>query len=431
MTLVTTFTGKSQRSCSRSRRRFLASSCKLAAIASVISPVSLVSSGRREKNIGRPKKPHVVVVGAGAFGGWAALYLTRGGAQVTLLDTWGPGNSRASSGGETRVIRGTYGPGRIYTEMASRALQLWKENETKWKRRVYQRTGILWMVGGDSQFEQASLPILTSVGWKFEELSYFLIAKRYPQINLDGIKWAIFEPDGGYPKARESCAAVVEGLLSEGGKFRQVAVEPPAIHDGELSGLSLSDGTILSADYFIFACGPWLGRLFPDIIGERIKPTRQEVFFFGTPAGETRFSEGIFPVWADHQERLRYGIPGNEGRGFKVADDTRGPLFDPTAGDRMPSLEALASIREFLAFRFPALKNSPLLEARVCQYENSPDGNFIIDRHPSAQNVWLLGGGSGHGFKHGPAVGELVSQLVLANHPVPSTFSLARFAPQS
>ena len=155
--------------------------------------------------------------------------------------------------------------------------------------------------------------------------------------------------------------------------------------------------------------------------------TKQDVLFFGTPAGDDRFLEDKLPVWADHRERFVYGIPGNQGRGFKVADDTRGPAFDPTSGDRTVSADGLKSVRDYLGFRFPALKDAPLLETRVCQYENSPDDNFIIDRHPAAQNVWLVGGGSGHGFKHGPALGEMLAELVMEHKDADPLFRLARF----
>src|SRR5207237_255836 len=136
--------------------------------------------------------------------------------------------------------------------------------------------------------------------------------------------------------------------------------------------LRCSGGGTLAGDAYVFACGPWLGKLFPEVIGDRVRATRQEVFFFGTPPGDVRFTEQALPVWADHANHFMYGIPGNEWRGFKVADDARGPVFDPTAGERVPSPEALRSARDYLAFRFPALKDAPLLEARVCQYENSP-----------------------------------------------------------
>ena len=189
----------------------------------------------------------------------------------------------------------------------------------------------------------------------------------------------------------------------------------------------LSDGSKLIADQYVFACGPWLGKLFPQTIGNHIRPTKQDVFFFGTPAGDDRFSETKLPVWADHRERFIYGIPAADGRGFKVADDTRGPEFDPTSGERVVSEEGLKLIRDYVAFRFPAMKDAPLIETRVCQYENSPDNHLIIDRHPAADNVWLVGGGSGHGFKHGPALGEMLAEMVMETKDSEPIFRLARF----
>jgi glycine/D-amino acid oxidase-like deaminating enzyme len=373
-------------------------------------------------------KTHIAVIGAGAFGGWTALYLLRRGARVTLVDAWGPGNSRASSGGETRVIRGTYGPNQPYTKMAARATQLWKENEKRWDLKLMHQIGVLWMVtAGDDQFERGSLPLLRDAGTSYQELSVQEMATRWPQINLEGVHWGIYEPEGGFLTARVACQAVLDGFLAEGGEYRQAAVAQRDLDNGKWDGLSLSDGSKVTADQYVFACGPWLGQLFSETIGRRIRPTKQDVFFFGAPAGDDRFTEARLPVWADHSNRFIYGIPGNQGRGFKVADDTRGAEFDPTSGERTISAEGLKSVRDYIAFRFPALKDAPLLESRVCQYENSPDNNFIIDRHPGRENVWLLGGGSGHGFKHGPALGKLMAGWVL-EHKVPDAgFRLGRF----
>lgn len=374
------------------------------------------------------RQPHVAVIGAGAFGGWTALYLRRQGARVTLLDAWGPGNARASSGGETRVIRATYGPRAVYTRMAARALALWKEHERRWQRRLYHGIGVLWLVEHDDEYERAALPVLRDAGVRYEELTGAEACRRYPQMNCERVRWAIFEPDGGYLTARGGCAAVLDGFLGEGGEYRQLTVPAPVpVSGGRVAGLALSDGGRLTADSYVFACGPWMGTLFPDVIGERVRSTRQEVLFFGTPPGDRRFTEDALPVWADHGPRFMYGIPGNEWRGFKVADDTRGPPFDPTTGERTASPDGVARAREYLAFRFPGLKDAPLLEARVCQYENSPDEHLIIDRHPQAGNVWLVGGGSGHGYKHGPAVGELVARLVLTGAAPDAQFQLARF----
>src|SRR6202007_2318036 len=128
-------------------------------------------------------------------------------------------------------------------------------------------------------------------GVAFEQLSGAETARRYPQINCERVRWAIFEREGGYLTARAACAAVLEAVVAEGGAYRQLAAQPGKVVRGALDGVTLSDGTALSADAYVFACGPWLGRLFPDVIGERVRSTRQEVYFFGTPAGDRRFTE--------------------------------------------------------------------------------------------------------------------------------------------
>jgi len=373
-------------------------------------------------------KPHIAVIGAGAFGGWTAFRLLDRGARVTLLDAWGPGNSRASSGGETRVMRGTYGPDQPYTEMAGRALRLWTKYERKWKRQFLHRPGVLWMAAGrDDAFERGSVEMLRAAKIRYQELSAQQMQKRWPQINFEGIEWGIFEPECGYLDARASCAAVVDAFIRAGGRYRQASVRPKALEDPQLTSIALSDDTQLKADSYVFACGPWLGELFPKAIGSLVRPTKQDVLFFGTPAGDTRFHDPNMPVWADHRGRFRYGIPGSDRRGFKIADDTRGPEFDPTNGERVVSAETLKDVREYVAFRFPALKNAPVIETRVCQYEQTPDSHFIIDRHPENENVWLVGGGSGHGFKHGPAVGEMMAELILKDREPAAVWRLDRF----
>ena len=370
--------------------------------------------------------PHVAVVGAGAFGGWTALWLRRLGARVTLLDAWGPGNARASSGGETRVIRGMYGPDRVYTAWVVRSLALWRESARSWELDLYHPTGALWLFRGDDAYARASLPVVAEAGLRVERLDLAEGRRRFPQVRFDGVGSAYFEAEAGYLTARRACQAVARAVVAEGGEYRDAAATPGAIRAGRMETLCLSDGGTLAADAYVFACGPWLGQLFPQAVGERIRPTRQEVFFFGLPAGDRRFEEGSCPVWVDFGERVFYGVPGNERRGFKVADDTHGETVEPTGLERVPSPEALARARDLLRERFPALADAPLLEARVCQYESTRDGHFLIDRHPEAQNAWLLGGGSGHGFKLGPALGERVAAWVLGREEPLAKFALAR-----
>jgi monomeric sarcosine oxidase len=367
----------------------------------------------------------VAVIGAGAFGGWTALALAKRGARVTLVDAWGPGHVRSSSGGETRVIRATYGSHAIYTAMAARALRMWRESGAE-AAGLLRTTGVLWMFGADGSFGRASSATLRDAGLTIHELPVRDARSRFPQIAFDGIESVLWEPDAGYLFARQACRHVVERFVDAGGEYRQAAVAAPVDVGG--SRVALEHGAAIEADAFVFACGPWLGALFPEVIGANVTPTRQEVYYFGTPPGDARFDDPSMPVWLDCRDRVMYGIPGNGGRGFKVADDTPGPPFDPTSGSREVTVEGIASVRAFLQRRFPALADAPLVGSEVCQYESTPDSHFIIDRHPLAPNVWIAGGGSGHGFKMGPVVGELLASCVLDGAAPDPLFSLARFA---
>lgn len=377
---------------------------------------------------GAARNLRVAVIGAGAFGGWTALTLARQGARVTLVDAFGPGNVRASSGGETRVIRATYGTRRVYTQLAARALRLWRDHDRASGRAFFTRTGALWLFGKDDSFGRASADGLAAENLPFEWVSPAEAATRWPQFSYDGIASVLYEPEAGYLLARRACEHVAERVAAEGGTLRTAAaVSPVPLEGGAVKRIALTDGSMLEADVFLFACGPWLGALFPDVVGSRVTPTRQEVFYFGVPPGDVRYSDAQLPVWVDFGERLIYGIPGNANRGFKLADDTPGPAFDPTMGSRELTREGIDAMRAFLARRFPALARAPFLGGEVCQYEASPDSHFIVDRHPAAPNVWIAGGGSGHGFKMGPAIGEVIA-AAMTGAPLPTNeWSLARF----
>lgn len=371
-------------------------------------------------------RPRITVVGSGAFGGWTALHLLGLGAQVDLVDSWGPGNPRSSSGGETRIIRAIYGSDRVYVEMVKRAYELWEEMSATSGEPLYVETGALWMHRTDDAYVQSSVPILQELGFPVDQLTIAEAKRRYPQIDFRGVHSVWLERRAGALSARRACGVVRDAFEKAGGTYRTARVKRGSIVSGSMTGLDLDDGTRLEADAYVFACGPWLGKLFPEVIGDWVRPTRQEVYYFGTPAGSQRYLPGHLPIWIDFGERIFYGIPDTHGRGFKIADDTRGEPIDPTSANRTPSAQGIARARQLLAERFPELARAPLVAAEVCQYENSPDGDLIIDRHPDAGNVWLIGGGSGHGFKLSPIVGEMTAQAILSGKETPKQFRLER-----
>lgn len=352
----------------------------------------------------------VAVIGAGVFGAWTAYLLSRSGKRVVLVDAYGPANNRASSGDESRIIRMGYGADEIYTRSALRSMELWHEFAAKVNEPLFRQTGVLWLAHEDDPYAIATAGTLQNVGIPFEKLTANELGQRYPQFCLEEIAWGMVEPNSGVLMAHRAVQAVVTEALADGVEYLQDRVEA-ASGKARLDSITTSNNRRISADEFVFACGPWLPKIFPDVLSGRINPSRQEVFYFAAPAGNKRFAPPLMPTWIDFKEEV-YGLPDLEGHGIKIAIDRHGPPFDPEEDDRVVTEAGLKETRERLRQRLPALREAPLVDARVCQYENTSNGDFLIDRHPEFDNVWLVGGGSGHGFKHGPAVGEYVAARI-------------------
>jgi len=364
----------------------------------------------------------VAVIGAGVFGTWTAYQLRLRGAHVLLVDSYGPGNSRASSGGESRMIRLGYGPDEIYSRSAQRSLSFWQELfEQTNSVNLFQKTGILWLARAQDPYCEATLRTLQQLGAKYERLDHDELVRRFPQLEPGPIAWAILEPESGVLMARRAVQAVAMEARANGVEYIEEAITPP---ESKLNFIETTSRKKIVAGQFVFACGPWLPKLFPDLLGGLIHVTRQEVWFFGVPPGDERFKPGPLPAWIDFND-LVYGLPNLDGRGFKIAIDAHGPEFDPDTGDRVVSESGLKAVRKYLSRRVPLLADAPVTETRVCQYENTSNGDLLIDRHPEFENVWLVGGGSGHGFKHGPVVGEYVAEMINGTGTPEPRFSLA------
>jgi len=365
----------------------------------------------------------VAVIGAGVFGAWTAYQLRRAGAEVLLIDAYGPANSRASSGGESRIIRMGYGQDAIYTRMAQRSFTAWLELFDRINRpQLFQQTGVLWLARENDSYCEATLKTFQQTNVKFERLDQGELKRRYPQLELSDISWGILETDSGILMARQAVQAVVAEALAAGVTYLAAAIRPPKKGPDNQSIITTSRREIV-ARKFIFACGPWLPKLFPELLAGLIHVTRQEVFFLGVPAGDDRFNSPGMPTWMDINE-LIYCLPNLDTRGLKIAIDQHGPPFDPDTGERIVNPESVKAVRAYLARRVPLLADAPVAESRVCQYENTSNGDFLIDRHPEFENVWLVGGGSGHGFKHGPAVGEHLTSLISGSAEVELRFAL-------
>ncbi len=397
----------------------------LAALPVAVTAAAAERKQRRAKkrNPAKPKVQHVevAIIGAGVFGAWTAWHLLRAGKTVRLFDAYGAGHARASSGGESRVIRMGYGADTLYSEMARESLAYWRALSDTASAPIFHNTGVLWFAPQGDAYTAQSLAWLQANRVGHDQGDVTWLQNRYRQIQFYQGETGIFETEGGALIAARGVQEVIADA--------QIAVErvvmPAPLFSKRIKRHSLPDGG--TADHLVYAAGPWLAELFPQQLMNKIVATRQEVYHFGAPQGDTRFAPPELPVWADFNNgRIVYGIPDLEGAGFKIAIDVHGPVIDPDTMERTLTPAGIAEARAYIARRFPGLAAAPLIGGRVCQYENSSNGDYLIDRFPGQEHVWLVGGGSGHGFKNGPAVGKRVAAHILdAKLAVEPRFSFA------
>lgn len=398
------------------RRKFLAAMASGLAIAA--SPTRAVSAVQPRRT------SDVAIIGAGSFGMWTALYLQRLGAKVTVIDLYGAGNSRQTSGGETRGVRTSYGDrphGRQWTEWARRAILRWKQWDAEGQERLLPRlffqTGDLILRDETSAYITNTRSNWDGLGVPYEALTADEVSTRWPWIRYDGLRIALYEPDAGVVRARRAIESVARIFVENGGRIELGKAVLGDRQGRRLGNVTLDSGGHLSADSFVFACGPWFPKVFPDLMAKRLRISMGHVFYFSVPAGDRRF---VYPYMPS------YGVPGCTGwpalpldhRGFRVRIGGR-PPEDPDRSDRWVAPEYHERPRDILRQHFPELATAVINETRACHYESSVDRNFIVDTYPGLDNVWLAGGGSAEGFKFGPVLGEYIANRVIGEDHEP------------
>jgi sarcosine oxidase len=356
----------------------------------------------------------VVIVGAGTFGASLAWWLARRGDDVVLVDQFAPGDARATSGGETRLIRCAHGADSDYAAMARRALSLWRELEAESGEALLLECGVSWFAHGDDGWEADSLRLLSGLGIPAAREEVSEAARRFPSLRVDDLAWVLHEPEAGALRAARAVATLASRAAAHGARVVRGRAQPAgaAVEVG---------GEVLEGDRVVWACGAWLAGLFPGLVTLRV--TRQElVFLDGGPAWRD------VGGWVDY-DRATYGTGDLDGLGVKAAWDVEGPPVDPDAPLPDPSAQVERLARGYLADRFGALADAPLVGAKTCRYEITPDSHFLAGPHPDHPGVWILGGGSGHGFKHGPAMAERVVAAWDGGPPLPARFALGERAP--
>ncbi len=348
--------------------------------------------------------PSALVIGAGVFGASLADLLGREGWEVTLVDRFEPGNARAESGGETRLIRCCHGPDEYYARSARRALELWRELGEG----VLVESGVAWFARREDGWEADSERVLRAAGIPVERMSPEEGERLFPSLAVDDLAFVLHEPEAGVLRAADGVRALVRRAREAGAWLMTGEARP--------SGSAASvGGRTLEADFVVWACGAWLARLFPELLAMRV--TFQQLVLFEAPPEWNALG------WVDFDAAF-YGHARVEGAGFKVGPDMDGVEVDPDTRPLEATAEAVALAREYLAMRFPALARAPVASAPGCHYGLTPDGQFLFARHPEHERVWLLGGGSGHGYKHGPALAEHVAAVLAGTAQPEPRFAL-------
>jgi sarcosine oxidase len=373
-----------------------------------------IAAARTLGVVASPAMPRVVIVGAGTFGASLAWWCARRGDEVVLVDQFAPGDPRATSGGETRLIRCTHGADADYAAMARRARTLWRELEAESGRSLLIETGVCWFAHGEDGWEADSLLTLAELGIPAQRLSVYEGGRRFPSFRGDDLAWVLYEPEAGVLRAQQGVRTLAAQAVAHGAELVRARGAPAG------DRVALDDGRTLEGDRVIWSCGGWLAALFPEHVHLRV--TRQELFFFAGGAG---WEDA--PGWVDY-DRAFYGTGDLDALGVKVAWDQEGPPLAPDAELPAASAEGERASRAYAAERFPALAEAPLVGTKTCRYEISPDSHFIAAPHPGHPHVWLVGGGSGHGFKHGPAMAERLSAAWAGRAPLPAHFALGERA---
>ena len=329
--------------------------------------------------------------------------------QVTLVDQFEPGDRRATSGGETRLIRCGHGADAHYTASARRARTLWRELEAESGAELLIECGLVWFAGRADGWEAASEATMRAQGIPVERLGVEEGARLFPSFHGDDLEFLLHEPEAGVLRAQTAIQTLAVQAYTHGARLIRGRAAPEG--DRVVVG-----GEVLEADATVWACGGWLPQLFPQLAN--VKTTRQDLFFIDGGEPWTRA-----PGWVEYDGAV-YGTGDLDGLGVKGAPDFEGPPL--AADDDLPPSDPGNErwIRAYFARRFPALAEAPLKSSTTCRYELSPDSHFIAAQHPAHPSVWLLGGGSGHGFKHGPAMAERMAAALRGDEPLPERFRL-------
>jgi glycine/D-amino acid oxidase-like deaminating enzyme len=364
----------------------------------------------------------VAVLGGSAWGGWIALKLLEAGLAVQVIEPQGAGHDQSGSGGLSRIIRATYGGDPLYMDMVDQSFKDWDAYARLWNKPLITYTGLLWLFQTDPAYVTHSLAQMHEFGYALEDWTLSRAQNSYPDFRWDDIQHVFYEPKAGFIPAADTCRLLQQQVIAAGGQWLSLSGKPGSASNDQLQEVLLSNGEKLTADWYVFAAGAWNPLLFPDVFHEKVYLSRHEVSFFSPKQATPQL-----PIWLDFDAAgtLFYGIPHQE-PGIKVSFDERTHTLTDANAERTTNPILVQRNQQYLNHRLPFTQQNNLAHNRVCVYDNTPDGDFILDIHPRYNNVLIASGSSGHGYKMGPAIGQLVAGHLSKQSTLPQKFSLNR-----
>jgi sarcosine oxidase len=349
----------------------------------------------------------VIVVGAGIWGSSTALRLAESGWAVTLVEQYAPGHVRQASAGETRLLRMAHGEDDFYARLAWEARDEWRRLEERVGEPLFHEVGMLWFAQKPDGWEHTSAQVLKNLDMGVEVLEPADGARFFPDFRGDDLSFLLWEPHAGVIRARR--ATQLTARLAQAAGVRLVRAKALPAEGGVLI-----DGEVVRADRVLWACGAWLPALF-DL---PVTVTKQDTLHFAvSPHWRTPGT----PAWVDY-DASAYGHGDVDRVGLKATIDLEGEPYEPEGGSRTVDVSSLEHSRAYLARRFPSLATAPVLFTQVCQYALTPDAEWVLAE--VSPGVWVLGGDSGHGFKHAPRLGAYVAGVLDGAHEPEARFGL-------
>jgi monomeric sarcosine oxidase len=371
------------------------------------------------------KEYDVIIVGAGSFGMSAAYYLTKQGASVLLLDAGNPPHDQGSHHGYTRIFRMAYTMGSDYVELAMRSKQLWErleqdarsvlggsENaEDAGRSIIFRKTGVISIGEANSAFLSTKEASCRQFKLPYERLSALQLSTRWPGLAIPSGKEGLYEPEGGILFSENALRAYKELALQAGATLFVHTPVQRLQYDSHRVTVHTLQGAYCGK-HVLLSTGAWLPQLVPEL-KLPIKTVRKAIGWYHAPAD--RYDAKVFPAFIFNEGGSveYYGIPAVNGHGLKIGKHDQGQVISPDT-----ALEPFGTYEEdkgdldvFLRNYMP--RTGAIQQGGICKYEMTPDEGLLIGRHPHHPQVWLAGGGSGHGFKFASAIGEGLSELIL------------------